>query len=189
MRPSCVNTIRPVESMSSRPAGASPRRWLGLNLCRRRIVGPAILRLDQHHGRRVAVLGLARDVADRLVEQDRHLLALMLRAPRGRSRCARAATPARQAWRPPRRRPSPSLSRSIRRLRGANTGPVRSSVSTAAGRRDFRGEETRWRVHSARRHRAERDDVDAGEAASRVSTPSAVRRMRVFPARCVRRWQ
>ena len=37
----------------------------------------------------VAVLGLAGDVADRLVEEDRHLLALVLRRGRARSRSAR----------------------------------------------------------------------------------------------------
>jgi hypothetical protein len=36
------------------------------------------LRLHQHHGRLVAVLGLAADVAHRLVDQDGDLLALLL---------------------------------------------------------------------------------------------------------------
>jgi hypothetical protein len=43
----------------------------------RRILGPVVLGLDEHHRGLVAVLGLARHIADRLVEEDRHLLALV----------------------------------------------------------------------------------------------------------------
>ncbi len=64
------------------PGGGEAAQVTRLEPGRRRILGPAVLRLDQHHRRLVAVLGLRRDVADRLVEQDRHLLALVLR--RGR---------------------------------------------------------------------------------------------------------
>ena len=65
----------------------------GLERDRRAIFRPAVFRTDQHARRLVAVLGLARHVADRLVEQDRHLLALM--PARGRvdldARCRRDA--------------------------------------------------------------------------------------------------
>ena len=77
-RPSCVKTMRPVESMSSRPAGREPAQVARLERDRRAVFGPAVFRTDQHARRLVAVLGLARDVADRLVEEDRDLLALVL---------------------------------------------------------------------------------------------------------------
>ena len=75
----------------------------------------------------VAVLGLARHVADRLVEQDRDPLRAgadcAARLDRDPLRRAQRACRARSS---PRRRPSPSRSRSIRRPRGASTGRVRS---------------------------------------------------------------
>ena len=124
MRPSCVSTSRPVESMSSRPAGAKPR-----SCCRREpqpggIALPVIALLHQHHGRLVAVLGLPAHVTDRLVQQDRDLLALL--APRLRihlDACVgrRPATPSPRL----RRRPAPSPWRSSRRPRAASTGPAR----------------------------------------------------------------
>ena len=40
------------------------------------VLGPAVLRLDQHHRGFVAVFGLAADIADRFVEQDRDPLGL-----------------------------------------------------------------------------------------------------------------
>src|SRR5665213_2746770 len=51
----------------------------GLEPGRRRVVGPAVLGFDQRHRRRVTILGLAGDVADRLVQQDGHELALVVR--------------------------------------------------------------------------------------------------------------
>jgi len=41
-------------------------------------LAPAVLRLHQHHGRFMAVFGLAADIAHRLVDQDGDLLALLL---------------------------------------------------------------------------------------------------------------
>jgi hypothetical protein len=49
-----------------------------MELDRGRIRGPAILGADQHDGGFVAVFSLARDVTDRLVEQDGDLSALVL---------------------------------------------------------------------------------------------------------------
>ena len=76
-RPSCVSTSSPVESMSSRPAGARPRSCCGA----KRSLDASPLQwlrgVHQHHRRLVAVFGLAADVADRLVQQDRHLALLL----------------------------------------------------------------------------------------------------------------
>jgi hypothetical protein len=60
------------------PAGRHQRAQLGrVEDFRRRVVGPAVFRLDQHHGRLVAVLGLAADIAHGFVDQYRHALGLL----------------------------------------------------------------------------------------------------------------
>jgi hypothetical protein len=73
--------------MSSRPAGARPRSWPGWKRLTRLVAGPAVLGLDQHHRRLVAVFGLAADITHRLVQQDGHAgPAAGARAGRCRSR-------------------------------------------------------------------------------------------------------
>ena len=77
-RPSCVKTMRPggvdVEPARRVPgrAGGSGLNVIGARSSAQRFSG----RISTLAGC-VAVLGLARDVADRLVEEDRHLLALV----------------------------------------------------------------------------------------------------------------
>ena len=83
MRPSCVSTSRPVESMSRRPAGARPRRCGG-EKSSRGVVAPRLARCAEHDGGLVAVFGLAAHVADRLVQQDRHVPRLLAAWRRGR---------------------------------------------------------------------------------------------------------
>ena len=75
--------------------GREPAQVRRTELGARRVLGPAVLGLDQHHRGLVAVLGLAGDVAHRLVQQDRHLLALVASTPPGRSRSPRRARHAR----------------------------------------------------------------------------------------------
>ncbi len=82
MRPSCVSTSRPTESMSSRPAGARLRAGGRVESGSRVVVAPRFCGRHQHARRFVAVFGLAADVADRLVEQDRHPLRLLGACPR-----------------------------------------------------------------------------------------------------------
>ena len=81
IRPSCVKTSRPVESMSRRPAGARPRSCCGANRKLGSIAFPVGALLHQHDRRLMAVLGLAADVADRLVQQDGDLPALLALGP------------------------------------------------------------------------------------------------------------
>jgi hypothetical protein len=69
--------------MSSRPAGARPLRCDGWKRCV--VAGHLRLRRNQAGRRLVAVLGLAGDIADRLVQQDRRL-ARLRRARLGRQR-------------------------------------------------------------------------------------------------------
>jgi hypothetical protein len=66
--------------MSRRPAGTSERSWVGWKRSSATVVLPARFRLDQRDGRLVAVLGLAADVAHRLVDQHRDALRLLLGA-------------------------------------------------------------------------------------------------------------
>ena len=110
--------------MSSRPAGARPRRCTRLNVVSDGSSAQRFSGVISTDRRRVAILRLSGHVADRLVEQDRHLLALVLRRGLGRPRSARTATRARRARRPRCHRPSPSRSRSTRPLRDASTSPV-----------------------------------------------------------------
>ena len=89
-RPSCVQheqagridveTARRRETAQMRRAGSGRRQP---------VFTPAVGRGDQRHGRRVAVLGLTADIADRLVQQDRHALRLRASSPPHRCRCDR----------------------------------------------------------------------------------------------------
>jgi len=59
------------------PARHQAAQLRRVELFGRRVVGPAVLGLDEGDRRRIAILGLAADIADRLVDQDGHALGLL----------------------------------------------------------------------------------------------------------------
>ena len=122
------------------------------------------LRLHEHDRRLVAVLGLAADPADRLVQQHRHALRL-LEARLRVDRDVLAGQHARAEFGDdPRRRRAPSLSGSTRRPRAARRCRARSCAWTAAGCR-LAGR--RRRAAGALRHGAARSAAGAVERCAR----------------------
>ncbi len=93
-RPASAPAGRSSRCPAGRPAPGRAAAW-PRSACRMLASSRQWLRgLHQHHGRLVPVLGLAADVAHRLVEQDGDLLRLLAARLGGRPRCARPAPPA-----------------------------------------------------------------------------------------------
>jgi hypothetical protein len=90
----------------------------------RRIAGPVGALLHQHHRGLVAILGLAADVAHRLVQQDGHLL-LLLAGGRLSTSMRAVGADLQSHRRDGAVHAHPAAARSSRRPRGASTGPAR----------------------------------------------------------------